>query len=89
MHNMEMVNHPSHYGGADNPYECIKVIEAWGFYNDFLLGTALRYINRCGKKDLKGDVLASAIEDLQKAQYYLNKKIDLLERQREAIAFQD
>ena len=25
----EEVNHPDHYGGADNPYEAIKVIEAW------------------------------------------------------------
>jgi hypothetical protein len=25
----EAVNHPAHYGGADNPYEAIKVIEAW------------------------------------------------------------
>lgn len=25
----DSVNHPSHYGGADNPYEAIKVIEAW------------------------------------------------------------
>ena len=23
-------NHASYYGGEDNPYECIKVIEAWG-----------------------------------------------------------
>lgn len=26
---MSMVDHPDHYGGADNPYETIKVIEAW------------------------------------------------------------
>ena len=25
----EKVDHPSHYGGADNPYEAIKVIEGW------------------------------------------------------------
>ena len=23
----ELVNHPQHYGGKDNPYEAIKVIE--------------------------------------------------------------
>ena len=33
----EMVNHPLHYGGADNPYEAIKVIEAWEA--DFNIGT--------------------------------------------------
>jgi len=26
----EQINHPQHYGGANNPYEAIKVIEAWG-----------------------------------------------------------
>ncbi len=26
----EKVNHPEHYGGKNNPYEAIKVIEAWG-----------------------------------------------------------
>ena len=26
----EMVNGPAHYGGVDNPYEVIKVCEAWG-----------------------------------------------------------
>ena len=26
----EFVNHPAHYGGEGNPYEAIKVIEAWG-----------------------------------------------------------
>ena len=25
----EKVNHPPHYGGEGNPYEAIKVIEAW------------------------------------------------------------
>ena len=25
----EMVNHPDHYGGKENPYEAIKVILAW------------------------------------------------------------
>ncbi len=25
----DMVNHPAHYGGENNPYEVIKVIEAW------------------------------------------------------------
>lgn len=24
----EQVNHPAHYGGADDPYEAVKVIEA-------------------------------------------------------------
>ena len=35
------------HGGEDNPYEAIKVIEAWGL--DFCLGNAVKYISRAGK----------------------------------------
>lgn len=64
------INHPDHYGGKDNPYECIKVVEAWGL--GFCLGSALKYICRAGKK---GD----ALEDLKKAAWYLNREIQALE----------
>ena len=48
MLNNEMVNHPNHYGGEDNPYEAIKVIEAWDL--GFHLGNTVKYISRAGKK---------------------------------------
>jgi hypothetical protein len=67
----ESVNHPAHYGGAENPYEAIKVIEAW--HLGFCLGNAVKYISRAGKK---GD----AIEDLKKARWYLEREIAALER---------
>ena len=73
----EAVNHPAHYGGADNPYEAIKVIEAWGL--GFCLGNTVKYISRAGKK---GDYL----EDLKKAQWYLARQIAQLEQAREAGA---
>lgn len=60
------VDHPAHYGGADNPYEAIKVIEAWGL--GFCLGNTVKYIARAGKK---GD----ALEDLKKARWYLDHEI--------------
>lgn len=63
------VDHPSHYGGKDNPYEAIKVIEAWGL--DFNLGNAVKYISRAGKKDS-----TKLIEDLEKAAWYLNRAIE-------------
>lgn len=44
----DAVNHPSHYGGADNPYEAIKVVEAWDL--GFCLGNTVKYISRAGKK---------------------------------------
>ena len=46
----EQVNHPQHYGGKDNPFEAIKVIEAWDL--DFCLGNAVKYISRAGKKEV-------------------------------------
>lgn len=64
----EAVDHPLHYGGADNPYEAIKVIEAWDL--DFCLGNTLKYIARAGKKR---DV--AALEDLRKARWYLDRAI--------------
>jgi hypothetical protein len=68
----EQVNHPSHYGGADNPYEVIKVIEAWEKYFklSFNLLTAIKYIPRAGRKDP-----AKRIEDLKKAIWYINREI--------------
>jgi len=63
------VDHPTHYGGETNPYEAIKVIEAWGV--GFNLGNTLKYISRAGKKDF-------IIQDLEKAAWYLNREIDNL-----------
>ena len=62
----ERVNHPAHYGGADNPYETIKVIEAWDL--GFCLGKAVKYISRAGKKE-------GTLQDLQKARWYLDRQI--------------
>ena len=33
------VDHPKHYGGEDNPYEAIKVIESWDL--NFNLGISI------------------------------------------------
>lgn len=62
-------DHPAHYGGKDNPYEAIVVIEAWGA--SFCGGNALKYICRAGKK--KGE---SALDDLKKAKWYLERAVD-------------
>lgn len=64
----EAVNHPSHYGGKDNPYEAIKVIEAWDL--GFCLGNTVKYISRAGKKQVEHE-----IEDLEKARWYLDRHI--------------
>ena len=74
----EMVEHPSHYGGANNPYEAIKVIEAWEA--DFNIGTTLRYLCRCGKKTIGGSAEEMRLEDLKKARWYLDREIQNIEK---------
>lgn len=68
----EAVDHPAHYGGADNPYEAIKVIEAWGL--GFCLGNAVKYIARAGKKGV-------LVQDLKKARWYIDREISRLEKE--------
>ena len=68
---MEQVNHPQHYGGEDNPYEAIKVIDAWEL--GFSLGNTVKYISRAGKKDKE-------LQDLKKALWYLQHHIETLEK---------
>jgi hypothetical protein len=68
----ETINHPDHYGGKDNLYEAIKVIEAWDL--GFCLGNTIKYISRAGKKKV-----GTYLEDLKKAQWYLEREINKLE----------
>ena len=69
----EQVNHPQHYGGQDNPYEAIKVIDAWDL--GFSLGNTVKYISRAGKKGKDKE-----LEDLRKALWYLQHHIETLEK---------
>ena len=64
----DMVNHPPHYtvGGI----ETIDFIEAKGL--NYHLGQVIKYVSRAGKK---GD----ALQDLQKARWYLNREIARVE----------
>ena len=59
------VDHPEHYQA--NGIEAIDVIE--GFNLNFNLGNAIKYILRSDKKGNKK-------QDLEKAQWYLNREID-------------
>lgn len=71
--NKSQVDHPGHYGGENNPYETIKVIAAWKL--GFCLGNTIKYISRAGKKDPE-----KYIEDLEKAKFYLEYKINELKK---------
>lgn len=70
------VDHPVHYGGADNPYEAIKVLREWQLDKDAYLWNVGKYLSRAGHKD--GN---SQLQDLTKARWYLDYKIRLLEEQ--------
>jgi hypothetical protein len=61
----DVVNHPKHYTSHPSGVECIQITEHMGFN----LGNALKYIWR---SDLKND----AIEDMQKAIWYINREIE-------------
>lgn len=69
------VEHPKHY--TTGKIECIEYIEdkELGFH----LGNAVKYITRAGKKDP-----AKTIEDLEKAVWYLQRKIELLKKEGKA-----
>ena len=58
------VRHPEHYTSHPSGIECIQITEHMGF----CLGNAIKYIWRA---DLKG----SAVEDLEKAQWYIEREL--------------
>lgn len=63
------VNHPKHYTSHPSGIECIQVTE----YMNFNLGNAIKYIWRAGDK-------GNLLEDLLKAQWYLNREIERIKK---------
>jgi len=79
------INHPPHYGGGDNPYEAIKVMEAVMTPEEFqglCKGNVLKYVMRAGKKG--GPEVAGA--DLKKARDYLDFALRALDSDRSVVA---
>lgn len=70
----DAVNHPSHYTWLKDKVG-IEVIDITR-HLDFDLGNAIKYILRAGHKQ-------DAIEDLQKAIWYLNDKIEVLKNEKQ------
>ena len=64
------INHPSHY--TQGNIEVIDYIEDKRF--GYHLGNVIKYISRAGLKES-----SSKIEDLKKAQWYLNRYIKLID----------
>jgi hypothetical protein len=69
---VDMVNHPKHY--TFGKIEVITVIDDWqlGFYE----GQVIKYVGRAKHK-------GNELEDLKKAQWYLNRKIEQKEKELE------
>lgn len=71
---IDNVNHPSHYTWLKD--KCgVEVIDITR-HLDFNIGNAIKYLLRAGHKDPTKE-----IEDLQKAIWYINDKIKLLENE--------
>lgn len=70
----DKVNHPSYYKAGGN-YECIDVMEdqfGKDAANNFCLLNAFKYLYRCNFKE-------NCIEDLKKADWYIQHLIQNLE----------
>ena len=63
---VDLVNQPPHYKSVGG-IESIEVIES--FELNFNLGNAIKYILRCNKKGNKK-------QDLEKAQWYINRELN-------------
>ena len=73
----DRVNRPSHYTSHPSGVECITITEHY----DFCVGNAIKYLWRCGLKVEEGMTPRDKeIEDLKKAVYYINRKINNLEK---------
>lgn len=68
---LDMVNHPSHY--TQGKLEVVEIIEDQKLC--YHLGNVVKYVLRSPYKGRQ-------LEDLRKAVWYLNRKIELLEKQR-------
>lgn len=68
------VNHPSHYTSHPSGIECIQITE----YMDFCIGNAIKYLWRAGGKN-------DEVEDLKKAIWYIQRKIDLIDKPKHGI----
>lgn len=62
---------PAYYGGPEDPFEPVKVIHAAGLGAGFYYGSALKYLQRTGKKE------GQEASDLKKAHWYLTNGVKL------------
>lgn len=78
----DLVNHPNHY--TDGGIEPIDFIEANRM--NFNIGNVIKYVTRAGKKSYPNmTLMESAIVDLNKAKYYIERQIMFIETEMNTI----
>lgn len=76
---MEKVNHPRHYNSHPSGIECIEIARHYCFS----IGNAFKYLWRAGlKKDNGLEDVDKEIEDLEKAIWYINDRINQLKKKK-------
>jgi hypothetical protein len=81
---VDLVNEPPHY--KDGGIETIDYIEAKGL--NYHLGNVVKYVSRAGKKGQlmrPKDRVASAIVDLEKAKWYLERELVVAKSFRDSL----
>lgn len=68
MSEFDTVNKPKHYNSHPSGVQCIEVTE----HHNFNVGNAIKYLWR--------SELKNGLEDLKKAQWYINREIERLEK---------
>ena len=80
------VNHPKHYTTGN--IEVIDFIEDKEL--NFNLGNVIKYVARAGRKKVQGKTLENkALEDLKKAQWYIQREIKTREERLGCINKED
>lgn len=70
MATVEQVNHPDHYtAGGIETIDYLRAKLTAEEYRGFLLGNALKYLSRVGRK-------GAAVVDLEKARWYVDRAIE-------------
>lgn len=74
---IDNVNHPKHYTQHPSGVECIEITQHY----DFSIGNAIKYLWRHGLKNEEGiSEKDKAIQDLEKAIWYIRDEINRLKR---------
>lgn len=70
--NKDNVNHPSHYLGKVEVIDYIEDKLSEDQFEGYLVGNVIKYLSRYQKKN--------GLEDLEKGRWYLNKLIEIKDR---------